>query len=126
MDQIETGVDVPEHLPFEIVDNHPAGRGRLHIPGADWGGGIDDDDGKPEASDPLCLSLGQELGTLVRADHFLQRDRCLLRSREPVLGDPQRANRACIDCPLYSDLEGGLQNVSGPLYIGPVHLGLVS
>src|SRR5262249_49201891 len=125
VDQVETGVEESEHPPAEEIDDHLAGRRRLHVPAAERIGRVDDHDGQPSPRLLVGDALGKELRAVVVTDHVAERDRGRLRARPPAGGNPERADTRREDHPLDAGIRARVEDVSRPLDVVQVERGRI-
>src|SRR5262245_15918371 len=99
--EVEPGIDVGGHASVQEINDYPPGWSWLEIEGPDRGGRVHDHHRGALTRRFLRNPLGEELRTLIVADHVLESDRRVLRANASVRNS-KCADRAGVHNP--SDL----------------------
>ena len=121
IDEIEAGVHVCGKFAVEEVDEDAACGCGLGIVGADGGCWIQNDNFLSGMRSINGLLLGEELGTLIVADHVGERDWSVLVDDDTVSAEVHGGDGGGVDDAADIGFAGGAEEIAGAINVGAVH-----
>ena len=121
IDEVESGVHVGGEFAVQEVDEDAAGGGGFPVVGADGGSGVEDDDLQALLGGFDCLLLGEELGTLVVANHVFEGDWGVFVDDQAVSAEVHGGDRGGVDDALDAGFASHAEEFASAVDVGAVH-----